>query len=161
MEGPRHDTSQENIDAASEELTNVLGPSGVTSDIHVCRPRSSTLWSPASTSECPALVAFPKQTSEVSEIMRVSSRRRIPVIAFSGGTSFPGALTATRGGICIDFTKMDQIVAVHKADMDVVVQPAVDWQVLNAELATQELFFPPDPGPGARIGGMVRSSGDA
>ncbi|KAL8869485.1 MAG: hypothetical protein Q9174_004241 [Haloplaca sp. 1 TL-2023] len=155
MGGWSHDTSQENIDAASMELVNILGPHGLTSDIHVCRAHSSTPWSPASTSESPALVAFPNQTSDVSEIMRVCSRRRVPVIAFSGGTSFPGALAATRGGICIDFQKMDQIIAVHKEDMDVVVQPAVDWQDLNAELATRGLFFPPDPGPGAGIGGMI------
>lgn len=88
--------------------------------------------------------------------MKVCSRRRIPVTAFSGGTSFSGALVATRGGVCLDFKRMNQVLAVHAEDMDVVVQPAVGWQELNALLAGRRLFFPPDPGPGARIGGMVR-----
>jgi D-lactate dehydrogenase (cytochrome) len=39
--------------------------------------------------------------------------------------------------------------------MDVIVQPAVGWEYLNEELAKDNLFFPPDPGPGAQIGGMV------
>jgi D-lactate dehydrogenase (cytochrome) len=39
--------------------------------------------------------------------------------------------------------------------MDVVVQPAVGWEALNEELGQSNLFFPPDPGPGAMIGGMV------
>ena len=43
----------------------------------------------------------------------------------------------------------------HKDDLDVVVQPAVGWELLNEELAKEGLFFPPDPGPGAMIGGMV------
>ena len=50
---------------------------------------------------------------------------------------------------------MQKIVAIHCEDMDVVVQPGIGWQELNAVLEKQGLFFPPDPGPGARIGGMV------
>ncbi|RNJ57066.1 hypothetical protein D7B24_006458 [Verticillium nonalfalfae] len=50
---------------------------------------------------------------------------------------------------------MDQILSLHKDDLDVVVQPGVRWEALNEELARDNLFFPPDPGPGAMIGGMV------
>ena len=39
--------------------------------------------------------------------------------------------------------------------MDVVVQPAVGWEHLNQYLANKRLFFPPDPGPGAQLGGMI------
>ncbi len=67
----------------------------------------------------------------------------------------PGALAATRGGICIDFNRMNKILAVHQEDMDVVVQPAVGWEDLNVRLGEHNLFFPPDPAPGAKIGGMV------
>ena len=51
---------------------------------------------------------------------------------------------------------MNRIIAVHAEDMDVVVQPAVGWQSLNAALEQHGLFFSPDPGPRANIGGMVR-----
>ncbi|KAL8701529.1 MAG: hypothetical protein Q9201_004858 [Fulgogasparrea decipioides] len=90
--------------------------------------------------------------------MKICSSRRIPVIGYSGGTSFSGALTATRGGICIDFKNMAKILATYKEDLNVVVQPAVGWQDLNAELEPWGLFFPPDPGPGAKIGGMIAMS---
>jgi D-lactate dehydrogenase (cytochrome) len=50
---------------------------------------------------------------------------------------------------------MDAILALHKDDLDVVVQPALGWERLNEELARENLFFPPDPGPGAMIGGMI------
>ena len=66
-----------------------------------------------------------------------------------------GHFTPTRGGVCIDFGRMDKIVKINKDDMDVVVQPAVGYQDLNEKLAKVNLFFPPDPGPGAMIGGMV------
>ncbi len=82
-------------------------------------------------------------------------KRRIPVVAYSGGTSLEGHFTPTRGGISIDFSRMDKILSLHKDDLDVVVQPAVGWELLNEELGKDNLFFPPDPGPGAMIGGMV------
>lgn len=50
---------------------------------------------------------------------------------------------------------MDQILKLHEEDLDVVVQPAVGWENLNEMLAEHNLFFPPDPGPGAQIGGMI------
>lgn len=77
------------------------------------------------------------------------------MIAFSGGTSLEGTLAAIHGGVCVDFKLMNKIIAVHKDDMDVVVQPAVPYVELNQQLAAHNLFFPPDPGPGAQIGGMI------
>jgi len=56
----------------------------------------------------------------------------------------------------VSFERMDRIVAVHEDDMDVVVQPGLGWVDLNERLEEKGLFFPVDPAPGARIGGMVR-----
>jgi len=52
---------------------------------------------------------------------------------------------------------MDKILSFHEEDMDIVVQPSVSWMELNEELARRQsgLFFPVDPGPSAKIGGMV------
>lgn len=106
-------------------------------------------------SEKPFLVVYPETTEEVSAIMKVCHKRRIPVTGYSGGTSLEGHFAPTRGGICVDFGRMGKILKLHKEDMDVVVQPAVGWEMLNEELGKENLFFPPDPGPGAMIGGMV------
>ena len=105
--------------------------------------------------ERPFLVVSPTSTEEVSQIARICHDRKIPMTAYSGGTSLEGHFTPTRGGVCIDFHRMGNILAINKDDMDVVVQPAVGYQDLNEELAEVGLFFPPDPGPGAMIGGMV------
>jgi D-lactate dehydrogenase (cytochrome) len=103
----------------------------------------------------PFCVVYPSTTDEVSRIMKVCHLRQIPVVGYSGGTSLEGHYTPTRGGICVDFSRMNKIVALHKDDLDVVVQPGVGWEELNEQLAEHNLFFPPDPGPGARIGGMI------
>lgn len=151
----KHNLSEGNIAGAKDEVSLLLGPGGIISSLDERHARSNTPWSHAKISQSPNLVVLPSSTSDVSAILTICSRRRIPVTAFCGGTSFSGSLTATRGGICIDFRRMNKIITVHEDDMDVVVQPAVGWQDLNAELEGHRLFFPPDPGPGARIGGMV------
>jgi D-lactate dehydrogenase (cytochrome) len=87
--------------------------------------------------------------------MKICHRRSLPVTAFSGGTSLEGHFASTRGGVCIDFERMDKLLALHTHDLDVVVQPSLGWEDLNDLLAEHGLFFPPDPGPGAKIGGMV------
>ena len=105
--------------------------------------------------ERPFLVIYPSTTEEVSGVVKICHQRRIPITGYSGGTSLEGHYAATRGGICIDFHRMDRILRLDKEDLDVVVQPGVQWDELNEELQKDNLLFPPDPGPGAKIGGMV------
>jgi D-lactate dehydrogenase (cytochrome) len=59
-----------------------------------------------------------------------------------------GNFSAPYGGVSVDFAYMDQIIQFNKDDMDVVVQPSIGWQDLNAKLLQMDsgLFFPVDPG---------------
>jgi len=77
------------------------------------------------------------------------------MIPFSGGSSLEGHFSAPYGGMSIDFSNMDRIVEFHESDMDIVVQPAVSWMDLNETIKESGLFFPVDPGPSAKVGGMV------
>lgn len=135
----------------------VLGEPNVSTLEGNLKDHSGSEWSThiLSESERPFMILYPENTEEVSAIMKICHKRRIPVTGYSGGTSLEGHFAPTRGGVCVDFGRMDKIVKLHKDDMDVVVQPAVGWERLNEELAADNLFFPPDPGPGAMIGGMV------
>jgi D-lactate dehydrogenase (cytochrome) len=149
--------SPENLHGARDELVSLLGASGVNEDLGTRISHSSTEWSSAPRGDLdrPAFIVYPGSTEEVSAVASILHRRRIPSIGYSGGTSLEGTLAAHLGGVCIDFCKMNKILAIHKRDMDVVVQPGVAYEELNATLAPEGLFFPPDPGPGAQIGGMV------
>jgi D-lactate dehydrogenase (cytochrome) len=154
---PRHDTSPANLEAAWTDFVAIVGEENVSTIDTDLEHHAGSEWSThiRNPGEKSFLVIYPKSTEDVSKIMKICHQRRIPVTAYSGGTSLEGQFTPTRGGICIDFGKMDKIVKLNKADMDVVVQPALGWEVLNEELSKDNLFFPPDPGPGAMIGGMV------
>ncbi|RKF64247.1 D-lactate dehydrogenase, mitochondrial [Erysiphe neolycopersici] len=154
---PRHNVGDANLQAAWADFVEIVGKENVSTLEEDCRSHSSNSWSTnhEKDSEKPFMVVYPKTTEEVSKIMKICHRRLIPVTAYSGGTSLEGHFTATRGGICIDFGRMEKVLELNKEDMDVVVQPGVRWEELNERLAQDNLFFPPDPGPGAMIGGMV------
>ena len=154
---PEHNLSQTNLQAAWTDFVDIVGEDNVSTNEGDLQSHSGSDWSSYTTKEHekPFLVVYPSTTEEVSKIVKICHDRRIPVTAYSGGTSLEGHFSATRGGICIDFSRMDKIIKLHKEDLDVAVQPALGWELLNEELAKEGLFFPPDPGPGAMIGGMV------
>jgi D-lactate dehydrogenase (cytochrome) len=145
------------MQSAWADFVKIVGKDNVSTDEIQLSAHITSDWSthPAGPDDRPFCVVYPSSTEEVSEIMKICHKRRIPVTAFSGGTSLEGHFTPTRKGISIDFGRMDKVLALHQDDLDVVVQPAVGWEELNSELAEKGLFFPPDPGPGAMIGGMV------
>ena len=82
----------------------------------------------------PDLVVYPETNAQVSEIVRRCSERRCPVIPFGTGTSLEGQIAALQGGVCIDLSRMDQILALHASDLDCRVQAGITRSALNHEL---------------------------
>ncbi|MCO5065416.1 MAG: FAD-binding protein [Rhizobiaceae bacterium] len=111
--------------------------------------------------QAPDGVVFPESTEEVQEIVRVCAEHRVPVIPYGTGTSLEGHVNAPGGGISIDTSRMNRILAVNVQDMDCTVEPGVTREDLNRHLRDSGLFFPIDPGANASLGGMAatRASG--
>ncbi|MFA1627120.1 FAD-binding oxidoreductase [Rhizobium mongolense] len=109
----------------------------------------------------PDAVVFAESTEEVAETVRLCAAEGAPVIAFGAGTSLEGHLTAVRGGVSIDLSRMTQIIRVNAEDLDCTVEAGVTREQLNSRLRDMGLFFPIDPGANASIGGMAatRASG--
>ena len=109
----------------------------------------------------PDAVVFVETTEEVAETMRLCRTYGVPVIPFGAGSSVEGHFLAIHGGVSIDLSSMNRVIAVHPEDLDATVQPGVTRKQLNAELHDTGLFFPIDPGADASLGGMAatRASG--
>ncbi|MFO7168960.1 MAG: FAD-binding oxidoreductase [Chloroflexota bacterium] len=106
----------------------------------------------------PEVVVWPTSAEQVSAVMQLASRERIPVTPWGAGTSIEANPIPLHGGILLSFERMAAIVAVHADDFQVTVQPGIGHRDLNAELARHGLFFAPDPGANASIGGMLANN---
>ena len=109
----------------------------------------------------PDAVAYPETTEEVAALMRICATHRCPVTAWGTGTALEGHALALHGGVSVDFSRMNRVLAVNAEDMDAQVQPGLTREALNTELRATGLFFPVDPGANASLGGMAatRASG--
>ncbi|MEZ5841127.1 MAG: FAD-linked oxidase C-terminal domain-containing protein [Hyphomicrobiales bacterium] len=111
--------------------------------------------------QAPDAVFFANNTDEVAEAVGLCAEHKVPVIAFGTGTSLEGHVNAPYGGICIDLSNMNNVVAVHAEDLDCTVEAGVTRTRLNDYIRDTGLFFPIDPGADASLGGMAstRASG--
>ncbi len=109
----------------------------------------------------PDAVAYPETPQEVLRIVSICAENGVPVIGWGTGTSLEGQAQAVQGGVSVDFSRMNKVLEIRAADMDVTVQPGVTREALNEELRATGLFFPVDPGANASLGGMAmtRASG--
>ncbi len=106
-------------------------------------------------------VVMATSTDEVAFVIRLCAEHGVPVIPYGVGSSVEGHVLAPRGGISIDLSGMNRVIAIHAEDGDAVVEAGVTRKQLNDALKGTGLFFPIDPGADATLGGMAatRASG--
>ncbi|OHV78097.1 FAD-binding oxidoreductase [Ensifer sp. LCM 4579] len=154
-QGARNDSG---IAAAKTLLGARFGERFQTGEAVRAQHAHTTTYIPA---QLPDGVVFPENAAEVSEIVKIASSHRVPLIAFGTGSSLEGHVNAPHGGISVDMSRMNRVVEVNPEDLDCTVEPGVTREELNTHLRDTGLFFPIDPGANASIGGMAstRASG--
>jgi D-lactate dehydrogenase (cytochrome) len=103
----------------------------------------------------PEVVVWPLTAEEIGQILRLANARRIPATPWGAGTSLEGNPIPAEGGIVLDLQQMNHILELRAEDLQVRVEAGVIYKELNQHLSRFGLFFPPDPGAAATIGGMV------
>ena len=106
----------------------------------------------------PAGVIWPLTTEEVARILAWAYQNDVPVTPWGAGTSTEGNPVPTRGGLVMDLTRMNRILDIRPQDLQADVEPGVLRKELNRQTGKHGLFFPPDPGADATIGGMIANN---
>ena len=105
----------------------------------------------------PDAVVFPQNTEQVSRIVKLAARERVPIVPRGAGTGLSGGAIPIEGGILVAFSRMNRILDVDAENMRAVVQPGVVNQTLSDSVAHLGLYFAPDPSSqkACTIGGNV------
>lgn len=103
----------------------------------------------------PDVVVWPQKTEDVVAAVKLAARKGYAVTPWCAGTSLEGNPIPVKGGICLDFSEMKRIIAIREKDLQVDVEVGIPYRELNNQLRRHGLFFPPDPGAHAAIGGMI------
>lgn len=105
----------------------------------------------------PQGVVFPNSVEDVALIVKWAAQNGVPVIARGAGTGLSGGAVADRGGLILEFSRMNRIVEFDPEGRSVVVEPGVVNLHLDEAVKKAGLYFPPDPSSGrtATIGGNL------
>lgn len=106
----------------------------------------------------PEAVIWPVDRTEVAAILKYANNHRIPITGWGSGSSLEGNPIPIQKGIVLDFTRMNRILDIRAEDFQADVEPGVIFQDLNEKLRHTGLFFPPDPGARATVGGMIANN---
>jgi glycolate oxidase len=109
----------------------------------------------------PDVVVLPRTAQQISEIVKLANRERIPVVARAGGTGLADGAVPQRGGILVDVKRMDQIKELDLENYTVTVGPGINMQTLNRQLKRHGVMYPDDPASYAcsLVGGRIGTSG--
>jgi glycolate oxidase len=93
----------------------------------------------------PQVVVLPKSAQEISGILKLANRYRIPVAPRGAGSGLSGGSVPQQGGIALSLTLMNRILEIDRDNSVAVVEPGVITFALQKEVEKHHLFYPPDP----------------
>ena len=106
----------------------------------------------------PDVVVFAESTEEVSDVLAYANDAGVAVVPFGAGTSLEGHVIPLQGGISLDLTRMNRVVAMRPDDLTATVQAGVTRSQLEAVAGPHGLWLPVDPGADATLGGMAATN---
>ncbi len=146
-------------DQIVQELQKIIGEKNVIIDPEKKLDYSHDEFSLSDIAEEPEVVVKPETPEEVSEILRLANRERIPVTPRGGATGLCGGCVPLYEGIVLSLERMNRIVEVDKPNQMIVVESGVMLMDFFSRVEEEGLFFPPHPGDEtAMIGGVIATN---
>ena len=93
----------------------------------------------------PEVVVKPSTPAEISAILKVCNREKIPVTPRGAGTGLSGGALPHLGGVLLSTERMNRILDIDERNLQVTTEPGVITEVLQDAVKEKHLFYPPDP----------------
>jgi len=105
----------------------------------------------------PEVAVLATSAQQVSEILKLAQRMRIPVTPRGAGWGLSGGAVPVAGGIVLSLEKMDRILEIDKENLMITVEPGVITGNIHRAVEAEGLFYPPDPASldSCSIGGNI------
>jgi glycolate oxidase len=130
--------------ALQSELVDALGSQNVLMSVEALE-KASRDETHGLAPRMPSAVLFPLSHEAVVQIAEICSRHETPMTPRGAGTGKSGGCVPVQGGVVIDFSKLNRVLALNQADFTVVVEPGVLLGELQRQVEAQGLYYPPDP----------------
>jgi glycolate oxidase len=139
----------------NEELVRLLGKDNVLIEREDLIPYSFD--ATAVLKQVPKVVVFPRTATEVSEVLKLALRHKVPVVARGSGTGLSGGSVPVPGSVVLCLVKMDKVIELDARNFTLRAQAGVLTQAIYDAADSAGLFYPPDPGSMkiSTIGGNV------
>ena len=111
----------------------------------------------------PDAVVQPESSTELTALFELCLKYDIPVVPRGSGTSGYGGCVPTRGGIVVDFYRMNKIIEINREKRTVIVQPGTVWRKLEEKLRSygMALRLYPSSAISSTVGGWIANGGGA
>ncbi len=102
-------------------------------------------------------LVLPASAAEVISLVHWARRHKVPLIARGAGTGLSGGAVAERGGLIVEFARMNRVLDVQVQERSAHVEPGAVNLELDSLLAPLGLYYPPDPSSqrASTIGGNI------
>ncbi len=93
----------------------------------------------------PRAVVYVHSTAEVSAVVRLLARERIPFVPRGYGTNVSGGTLALDGGVVLEMSRMNRMLEIDLPNQRVVVQPGIFNLDVSTLLSPFGYYYAPDP----------------
>lgn len=128
-----------------EKLKKIVSPQNVLTEMEERYVYALDATNKQNIENLPDVVVFVETVEQVQQVVKLAYDNEIPLIARGAGTNLVGACITVKGGIVLNFSKMNKILEINQENLNARVQPGVVVGDLQAEAEKLGLFYPPDP----------------
>ena len=128
-----------------DELLKILPSNNVLTSIEECYAYSVDAMNPKNCEGVADVVIFVETIEQAQSVVKLANTYKTPIVCRGAGTNVVGSCIPRKGGIIMNFSKMNKILEINSANMTARVQAGVVVGELQKAVEEVGLYYPPDP----------------